>query len=431
MVIHTVQRGDTVWKLAQWYGTSPQRIISDNAVGNPRNLVVGQSLLILTPETVYTVQRGDTLESVAKRFGVPLITLLQYNPDLIGAPYLRAGQTVTIRFQGEKIREVVLNGYAYPYIRRDVLQRCLPCLTTLTIFGYGLSAAGDLVPPSDEQWMINMAYQYRAAPVMLLSSITEDGTFSTDRASRLFRNTAYQNRILDQVMAVMKERGYLGIDIDFEYIAPEDREYFLSFLTNVTNRMHAEGYFVNTDLAPKTSGGQRGLLYESHDYPSVGAISDTVLLMTYEWGYTYGPPMAVAPLNQVRMVVEYGVSVIPPEKILMGLPNYAYDWTLPYERGISRATTIGNQYAVEMAARYGSEIKFDETSQSPYFEYWEPRRGNKHIVWFEDVRSIQAKFQLMDEFMLLGGGYWNLMRPFAQNWSFVAAAYDIRKIVAE
>ena len=177
------------------------------------------------------------------------------------------------------------------------------------------------------------------------------------------------------------------------------------------------------DLAPKTSDAQQGLLYESHNYGAIGEIADSVLLMTYEWGYTYGPPMAVAPLNQVRRVVEYGTSVIDPGKIQLGLPNYGYDWILPFERGVTRATAIGNEYAVDIARRQGAFIQFDQTAQSPYFDYY--RDGLSHVVWFEDVRSIEQKYDLMDEFGLAGGGYWNLMRPFQQNWSFVAARYNI------
>ena len=119
----------------------------------------------------------------------------------------------------------------------------------------------------------------------------------------------------------MREKGYVGLDVDFEYIQPEDSAAYVGFLQNATARLHAEGYFVNTDLAPKTSSRQRGLLYEAHDYGSIGAVSDTVLLMTYEWGYTYGPPLAVAPLDRVREVVEYAVTQIPVRKILMGIPN--------------------------------------------------------------------------------------------------------------
>lgn len=427
MEIYTVQPGDTVAAIARRYGVSPSRIISDNAITDPNAMAVGRALIILIPEQTYTVQPGDSLYSIASRFGTTPLELLQNNPQLLSNAYLQPGQTIVIRFTERKEREIFLNGYAYPTIRRDVLRRALPYLTTLTIFGYGFTESGGLIGIDDES-LIRAAYEFRVAPVMLLSSITEDGGFSGERASRLFRDKNLQTTVLDQILSVMERKGYMGLDIDFEYIDPEDGTYFRDFLRYATQRMHEAGYFVNTDLAPKTSASQAGLLYESHNYADLGALSDTVLLMTYEWGYTYGPPMAVAPLDKVRQVVEYGVSEIPVDKILLGLPNYGYDWILPFERGVTRATAIGNQYAVEIAERYGVAIQFDEKAQSPYFEYRD-RQGLNHIVWFEDVRSIGGKFDLIDEFSLLGGGYWNIMRPFAQNWALAAARYNIRKIV--
>lgn len=429
MEIYVVQPGDTVLGIAARYGVSVQRIIDSNHITDPNNLVVGQALIILIPDVVYTVVPGDTLGAVAGYFGTSERVLLQNNPELIGSPILLAGQTVVISYRGEKLRQVRLNGYAYPYIQRALLERTLPYLTSLTIFGYGFTVTGELIPPADEQDMISLAYRYQTAPIMLLSSITESGTFSSERASMLFQDRALQDTVIGNILEVMRQKGYLGLDIDFEYINPDDREAFTRFLQNVTNRLHDQGFFVNTDLAPKTSGEQAGLLYESHDYQAIGAISDFVLLMTYEWGYTYGPPMAVAPLNQVRRVVDYAVTVIPRQKIMMGLPNYGYDWILPFVRGVTRATTIGNDYAIEIAARYRAEIRFDQTAQSPYFEYRDAN-GLAHVVWFEDVRSMQAKFRLMDEFGLIGGGYWNIMRPFAQNWAFISARYDVQTIVA-
>lgn len=429
MEIYVVQPGDTVLGIAARYGVSAQAIIESNHIIDPDNLVVGQALIILIPDVVYTAVPGDTLSAVAGYFGTTERVLLQNNPGLIGAPYLSAGQTVIIRYQGTKIRQVRLNGYAYPYIQRELLERTLPYLTSLTIFGYGFTVTGELIPPADDQVMINLAYRYQTAPIMLLSSITESGTFSSERASRLFQDTALQDIVIGNVLEVMRQKGYLGLDIDFEYINPDDREAFTRFLQNVTSRLHAQGYFINTDLAPKTSGGQPGLLYESHDYQAIGEISDFVLLMTYEWGYTYGPPMAVAPLNKVREVVDYAVTVIPRQKIMMGLPNYGYDWILPFVKGVTRATTIGNDYAVEIAARSRAEIRFDQTAQSPFFEYRDAN-GFSHVVWFEDVRSMRAKFRLMDEYGLVGGGYWNIMRPFAQNWAFISARYEVQTIVA-
>ena len=261
----------------------------------------------------------------------------------------------------------------------------------------------------------------------MLTGIDDTGTFSTEHISNFLNDTDLQNTVLDNLISIMQEKGYLGIDIDFEYISSQDAQAYLSFLELVSVRLAPIGLTMNVDLAPKTYAAQPGILYEAHDYPAIGAIADTVLLMTYEWGYTYGPPMAVAPLNQVRQVVEYAVSEIPANKILMGIPNYGYDWTLPYEQGVSRAENLGNQTAVLRAARYGAQIMFDEAAQSPYFEYY--RSGQRHIVWFEDVRSIASKLALTDEYSLLGIGYWNIMRPFNQNWAYLAAKYNIRKIV--
>lgn len=427
MYIHVVQRGDTIWNIASRYGVSTQRIIMDNGLASQPFLVEGQALIILIPEIIHTVRSGETLASIAAAYNTTEMELLQKNPNLIQNRRLRTGQQITINFEGGNERNVYMNGYAYPYINRDVLTRALPYLTDLTLFSYGFTETGELIPINDQP-LINLAYQYQAAPIMLISSITEDGNFSGEKASLLFNNLQLQNTVINNMIAVMNEKGYLGLDIDFEYVNPEDGDAFIEFVRNTTEKMHQNGYRVNVDLAPKTSSAQAGLLYEAHGYAELGAIADTVLLMTYEWGYTYGPPLAVAPLNNVRQVVTYAVSQIPPNKIMLGIPNYGYDWKLPYERGVTRATGIGNEEAIRIAAENGAEIQFDETAQSPFFEYY-ARDRSKHIVWFEDVRSIRGKFNLITEFNLRGAGYWNVMRPFSQNWALLSQTFGIRKVV--
>ncbi|MEG1204806.1 MAG: LysM peptidoglycan-binding domain-containing protein [Angelakisella sp.] len=426
-MIHVVQKGDTVWGIARHYGVSVQRIITDNGLASLPYLVIGQALIILIPKTVHTVKPGETLYSIAAMYGITVMTLLQKNPNLILNRQINIGQQLTISFEGESQREISVNGYAYPNINRSVMQYSLPFLTDFTIFGYGFTTEGELIPVNDQE-LISLSYQYNTAPILLLSSITEEGTFSGERASQLFNDLELQNTVINSLLAVMKEKGYLGLDVDFEYIKPEDEEAFIRFLKNVTERMHQNGYRVNVDLAPKTSSEQEGLLYEAHNYAAIGAIADTVLLMTYEWGYTYGPPMAVAPLPNVREVVAYAVTQIPKEKIMLGIPNYGYDWKLPFVQGVTKATSIGNEYAIQIAAKNNATIKFDETAQSPFFGY-RAQDGSNHIVWFEDVRSIQGKFNLINEFGLRGGGYWNLMRPFAQNWALLSQMFRVNKVV--
>ena len=150
------------------------------------------------------------------------------------------------------------------------------------------------------------------------------------------------------------------------------------------------------------------------------------MLMTYEWGYTYGPPMAVAPINMVRRVAEYALTEIPAEKISLGIPNYGYDWSLPYEQGVTKAETINNLQAIETAIDHGVPIQFDETAMTPYFRYWQ--YGIQHEVWFEDVRSLKAKFDLIKEYGLSGAGYWQIMNFFRANWLLLADMFEINKV---
>lgn len=135
--------------------------------------------------------------------------------------------------------------------------------------------------------------------------------------------------------------------------------------------------------------------------------------------------MAVAPINKVQQVVDYAITKIPIEKISLGIPNYGYNWTLPYQRGVSRATTIGNVEAVQIAIRHGASIQFDEVAMSPFFRY--QHNGTTHEVWFEDVRSVREKFRLVQQYGLRGVGYWQIMQLFRANWLLLADTFWISK----
>lgn len=135
--------------------------------------------------------------------------------------------------------------------------------------------------------------------------------------------------------------------------------------------------------------------------------------------------MAVAPINMVRRVVEYALTQIPAWKISLGIPNYGYDWPLPYEQGVTKAQSIGYTEAIRLAIDHGVPIFFDETSQSPHFSYWQ--YGIQHEVWFEDVRSMHAKFGLIKEYKLAGTGYWQLMRLFRANWLLADYEFLIKR----
>ena len=376
---------------------------------------------------IYVVKQGDSVDSIAKSYNISAETILWDNQ--IEYPYrLAVGQALYISdgntVEGRKL--LYTSGYAYPFINEEVLEETLPYLDGLKVFSYGFTLEGELVPPmSDDAWMIERAQQWGTRPILTLTPLGEDGHFNNNLVSALVRSHELQQRIIWELGRTMQDKGFGGLDIDFEYVLADDREGFAAFVDLTTRVMNLFGYPVTVALAPKTSAEQRGLLYEGIDYALLGAAANRAMLMTYEWGYSQGPPMAVAPINMVRRVVDYAVTAIPREKLSLGIPNYGYDWALPYERGVTRAKTINNHQAVQLAIDFGVDIRFDETAMSPYFRYWQ--YGIQHEVWFEDVRSIKAKFDLIKEYELSGVGYWQLMSLFRANWLMLNEMFYIER----
>lgn len=376
---------------------------------------------------IYVVNPGDTVDSIATENGVPVDTIL-YNNQLEYPYELAVGQALLLSKgeggQGGKTVEV--NGYAYPFIQRDVLDQTLPYLSDLSVFSYGFTTEGDLIFPTlDDTFMIEAALAMGVSPVLTLTPIGPDGRFSNYLISSMVNNPDAWENLIGQLVETVQEKGFRGVDIDFEYILAEDAEAFAEFVGNVRLAINEIGYPVSVALAPKTSDDQPGLLYAGKNYALLGEAADKVLLMTYEWGYTYGPPMAVAPINKVREVVEYALTRIPAYKVNLGIPNYGYDWPLPFEQGVTAAKTIGNIEAVRIAIENDAQIQFDTTAMSPYFRY--VKDGVEHEVWFEDVRSMEAKFNLVREFDLRGMGYWQIMKLFRANWLLLSDRFLIRK----
>lgn len=376
---------------------------------------------------IYVVKAGDTVDSIAESYGVAVSSVI-YDNQLIYPYPLALGQALLISTGeiSESSYPAWVNGYAYPYIQQNVLSETLPYLSSLSVFSYGFTTDGELVPPSqDDSFMINAALMEGVRPVLTLTPLGADGNFNNYLISSVVNNQEAKDNLLANLLATVQDKNFGGVDIDFEYIRPEDRIPFADFVADVRDFLSPYGYHVSVALAPKTSDTHAGLLYEGMDYGLLGEAADSVLLMTYEWGYTYGPPMAVAPINQVRQVVEYAITRITPSKIDLGIPNYGYDWTLPFVQGTSRATTVSNQRAVQIAIEAGVPIQFDEVAMSPFFRY--EKNGQQHEVWFDDVRSYQGKFSLLPTYGLRGMGYWQIMRFFRPNWLLLEDTFQIQK----
>ena len=417
---HTVRPGETLWAIARRYGVSLDAIVQANRISNPSVLYPGTVLFI--PPRTHTVQRGETLSQIAARYGTTVQDILRVN-RIADPNVISPGMVLTIP-HSKPIIEV--NAFTIDPGEKGAQQvrEVGRHLTYASAFAYTIRADGGLDPFNDSA-IIQAVTAERVVPMMAITNFTYKDPGSR-LAQTVLSNTQLQNRLLDNVVRAMREKGYRGLNIDFENVYPSDRERYNQFLQRVVERLHREGYFVSTSLAPKTSGEQKGLLYEAHDYPAHGRIVDFVVLMTYEWGYRLGPPQAISPIHQIRRVLDYAVSVIPRNKIFMGFQIYARDWVLPHVQG-QEAETFSPREAVERAIRYGAAIQYDSTAASPFYRYVDSQ-GRAHEVWFEDARSAQAKFELVKEYQLRGISYWVLGYSYPENWVLLEDNFRVRKL---
>lgn len=416
-----------MWSIARNFGVTPESIIDANKLGSSPKLVIGQTLVIPSRERAYRVQPGDTIWSISRKFGVSVESIATLNN--IQSPYvLYPGLVIRIPEKAKNYGYLEVNAFIQPSTpekEKRVLGEAIEYLTYVTPFSHHVTADGGLTPLNDDT-ILQVARDNKVAALMSVTNIS-GANFDTQLIDNILNNDQLQSTLINNILNLIKSKGYYGVVVDFERISPENREKYNNFLRKLVAALHPE-YIVATALAPKTYDVTTGSWHGAHDYKSHGEIVDFVIIMTYEWGWSGGPPMAVAPINEVRKVINYAVSVIPPKKIMMGMPLYGYDWTLPYMPGGEFAESIGNQEAINRAGKYGANIKYDEKAQSPYYNYVD-EKGNEHVVWFEDARSVEAKYKLASEYNLRGVSYWVLAQPFPQNWQVLDNMFNITKVI--
>ncbi len=421
--------GDTLFQIASTYRTSTQAIIDANELDAPNNLVIGQALVIPIIGQFYFAQPGDSLFSIAQQFNIPLETLAQING-------ISPGNIIPVGFQlyipPAPKTPITTNAYIEPSgdtvseTLKNSARKTAPYLTYLAIFSYRVGRDGSLTPPP-LNGLTEIAEQNNVAKMLVVTNL-EGGEFSPELGHIIVTVQSVQNTLLDNIINTATTQGYKDVHFDFEFLPSEDREAYNAFLRKAKERLSQAGLLMSTALAPKTRADQPGQWYEAHDYAVHGEVADFVVLMTYEWGYTYGPPLAVSPINEVRKVVDYALTVIPANKILLGQNLYGYDWTLPYAADNGKpAQAVSPQRAITIARENNAEIKFDQGAQAPFFTYTD-EAGTRHEVWFEDARSIQAKFNLIKELGLLGISYWKLGLAFPQNWLLLQDQFTITKL---
>ena len=231
------------------------------------------------------MEKGDTLSGIAVKFGVPVWKIV-YDNQLKDKNQIVPGQALLLlevdegqaeeSTQPELAKGKTIGGYAYPFIDKEILEQSFPALKELLVFSYGFTFEGNLVPPlQDDLWMIETAWRH--------GDKTDHGSyvrfrkesFNNQLVKVLTENVEVQERLLEQLTAEVRRRGFAGVNIDFEYVLPENKVQYAAFIGKMRELLRPEGYTVSVAVPPKVSNEQRGLLVEGADYRLIGENADT------------------------------------------------------------------------------------------------------------------------------------------------------------
>ncbi|HWT75286.1 MAG TPA: LysM peptidoglycan-binding domain-containing protein [Mobilitalea sp.] len=424
MIIHVVQKGDTISSIAQKYEIDEHRLIQDNGITNYDNLAVGQTIIIVHSKQVHTVIEGDTLQGIADQYGISLIQLLRNNPYLLEREFIFPGETIVISYEDEKIRKITTNGYVLPYVEKKILEKNLLFLSYLSIFSYVVAENGDL-NDIDDISVINLAKSYGVAPIMVITNLKEKG-YDIEAAHNIIINQEFKNNFIENVLSVLKKKGYYAANINFPYIETADRKSFYEFITEFTEKLHNEGFKVIMTITPNTFELDSGNSHEEVDYSFLGRTLDGIILSHYDWAYPVDISTEMIPFYHNRNLVAYFASQIPPEKIMLAAITIGYIWELPFIEEVSKVNIISYTNAVVLASEANVPILFNKLNLSSYYYL---KNQSLRQVTFYDARGFKTYVHLIPDFNLQGLGIWNVMYDIQQTFFLINTQYDIENSI--
>ena len=425
MTIHVVQKGDTINSIADKYGVSVDRLILENGLIPPIKFAVGETIVILRPKIIYMIKDGDTLESIAAKNNVTIFQILRNNPYLSDREYIYPGETIVISYEGEKIRSIAINSYAYPFIDINILKKTLPFLTYLTIYSYEVTAEGEINDIDDTE-IIETAKAYGVAPVMMLIASSNNIEEEVAVMHSILSSKEAQVKLVNNILRILKTKGYSGVSFTPPYLQPIDRSIYEELVLKFIDIISKEGYKVYDTLAVRLFLLLTGTLTTGIDYLKIGQKVDGSTLISYTFGFSEGIPPGTTSMATYRRFIESSTKLMPPEKIYNGVPVIGYIWNFPFIPNKSKGMAVTYDSAIQIAIENNAEILYDEITNCAYFKYIS---FDESIVRFWDARSIDVFVKIVPEFGLMGISIWNIMNWFPQMWLVINSQYDIDKVL--
>jgi spore germination protein len=211
--------------------------------------------------------------------------------------------------------------------------------------------------------------------------------------------------------------GYAGLTLDLEGVSPEDRAALTAFLGSLAASLHVRGQELAVTV-PAETGDLAAGWGGAYDDAAIAARADHVIVMAYAYRTALSqPPGPISPLPWVRQVLAYARSVVPADRLVLGIGVWGYDWNLS-EGG----RAVGDRYAqiADLVQQTHGVLQRDRGAAA--VEYTYTRAGASHQVWFEDAATVGQKVALATASGLAGVALWRLGEEAPGVWTVLRTA---------
>jgi cellulose synthase/poly-beta-1,6-N-acetylglucosamine synthase-like glycosyltransferase/peptidoglycan/xylan/chitin deacetylase (PgdA/CDA1 family)/spore germination protein YaaH len=202
--------------------------------------------------------------------------------------------------------------------------------------------------------------------------------------------------------------AYRGLSLDIESIPDNTDPAYLSFIQALYAEMHARKLRLYVNVAVATS---------SNDLKAIAANSDGIVLMNYDQHQTTSDPGPIAAQPWFVGNLERVLKIVPKNKIICGLGNYGYDWTLsipnPKDRRHRKPQVLDTEDlsvsdAWQEASDADADLDLDYDTLNPHYEYIDEDNNQRHVVWFLDGVTVLDEMRAARQLGLQTFALWRL-----------------------
>ncbi len=235
-----------------------------------------------------------------------------------------------------------------------------------------------------------------------------------ETTSEIMRDNEARTRLIQNIVHLVEEYEWEGINIDFENMYAEDKELFNRFLIELAPRLHEKGALLSVDVTEPDGSETWSLCFDRH---TIGKVADYIVFMAYDQnGGSTAREGTTAGCNWVEANVKKFIKQeeVDPSKIILGVPFYTRVWTQSGDDVDSTAVSIKN---LDRYVPDGVEKTWDEDLKQYYVEY--QRNGTTYKIWMEEEQSIGAKLDLVNQYGLAGASFWTKDREMPEIWTVI------------